>query len=139
MPISAHISLQQTFMWISFAMLEWEEYEAQLVWSVLALDCIIHTNMSQISVSCCRLVSPEDLHTTPTTQTSSGTILSHTSSIFHSHMKYAWMCARHLPSLGFCSPQGACLICNWEVCWINQQFISFLIEITISKKKKKHW
>lgn len=78
-------------------------------------------------------VSQPDLHTAPTTQTPSGTTTPHTSSIFHSHMKYAWMCARHLPSLGLCSPQEARLICNWEVCWINQQFIHFLIEITLSK------
>lgn len=79
-------------------------------------------------------VSQPDLHTTPTTQTPGGTTSPHTSSIFHSRMKYAWMCARHLPSLGLCSPQEARLICNWEVCWINQQFIHFLIEITLSKK-----
>lgn len=78
-------------------------------------------------------VSQPDLHTAPTTQTPSGTTMPHTSSIFHSPMKYAWICARHLPSLGLCSPQEACLICNWEVCWINQQFIRFLIEITLSK------
>lgn len=78
-------------------------------------------------------VSQPDLHTAPTTQTPSGTTTPHTSSIFHSRMKYAWMCARHLPSLGLCSPQEARLICNWEVCWINQQFIRFLIEITLSK------
>lgn len=78
-------------------------------------------------------VSQPDLHTAQTTQTPSGTTMPHTSSIFHSPMKYAWICARHLPSLGLCSPQEACLICNWEVCWINQQFIRFLIEITLSK------
>lgn len=78
-------------------------------------------------------VSQPDLHTAPTTQTPSGTTVPHTSSIFHSRMKYAWMCAQHLPSLGLCSPQEARLICNWEVCWINQQFICFLIEITLSK------
>lgn len=78
-------------------------------------------------------VSQPDLHTAPTTQTPRRTTTPHTSSIFHSRMKYAWMCARHLPSLGLCSPQEARLICNWEVCWINQQFIRFLIEITLSK------
>lgn len=76
-------------------------------------------------------VSQPDLHTAQTTQTPSGTSLLHTSSIFHSHMKYAWMCAWHLPSLGLCSPQEGRLMCNWEVCWINQQFMRFLIEITV--------
>lgn len=109
------------------------------IWGTTCLECLsfrLHHSYQYVpDISlCCRRVSPADLHTTPT-QTPSSTTLSHTSSIFHSHMKYAWMCARHLASLGFCSPQGARLICNWEVCWINQQFIPFLIEITISKKK----
>lgn len=84
-------------------------------------------------------VSQPDLHWAPTTQTPSGTTTPHTSSIFHSRMKYAWMCARHLPSLGLCGPQETCLICNWEVCWINQQFICFLIEITLSKTALTRW
>ena len=86
------------------------------------ISLLLHTGVSQ-----------PDLHTAPTTQTPRHITTPHTSSIFYSRMKYAWMCARHLPSLGLRSPQEARLICNWEVCWINQQFIRFLIEITLSK------
>ncbi len=95
--------------------------------------CGISQHVPDISLLLQTGVSQPDLHTAPTTQTPGGTTTPHTSSIFHSCMKYAWMCTRHLPSLGLCSPQEARLICNWEVCWINQQFIRFLIEITLSK------
>lgn len=98
--------------------------------------CSISLHVPDISLLLQTGVSQSDLHTAPTTQTPSGNTVTHTSSIFHSHMKYAWICAQHLPSLGLCSPQETRLICNWEVCWINQQFICFLIEITLSKK---HW
>lgn len=99
--------------------------------------CSIPKHVPDISLLLQTVVSQAHLHTAPTTQTLSGTTSPHNSSIFHSHMKYAWMCARHLPSLELCSPQEARLICNWEVCWINQQFIHFLIEITISKNTGK--
>lgn len=95
--------------------------------------CSISQHVPDISLLPQTGVSQPDLHTAPTTQTPSGTTTPHTNSIFHSCMKYAWMCARHLPSLGLCSPQEAPLSCNWEACWINQQFIQFLIEITLSK------
>lgn len=113
------------------------------MWHATCLECLsfrlhhfprsISQHVPDISLLLQTGVSQPDLHTAPTTQTPSGTTSPHASSIFHSHMKYAWMCARHLPSLGFCSPQEARLICNWEVCWINQQFIHFLIETTLSK------
>lgn len=89
--------------------------------------------MSQISVSSYRQWCHSKFTYSHNTQTLSGTTTLHTTSIFHSHIKYAWMCAWHLPSLGLCSPQEARLMCNWEVCWINQQFICFLIEITLGE------
>lgn len=121
-------------------------FTASRMWDVTWLErlsfrlhhypCSILQHVPDISLLLQTGVSQPDLHTAPATQTPSGTTTPHTSSIFHSRMKYAWMCARHLPSLGLCSPQEARLICNWEVCWINQQFIRFLIEITLSKKHR---
>lgn len=114
------------------------------MWDVTCVVCLsfrlhhfprcISQHVPDISLLLQTGVSQPDLQTAPTTQTPRRTTMPHTSSIFHSRMKYAWMCARHLPSLGLCSPQEARLICNWEVCWINQQFICVLIEITLSKK-----
>lgn len=116
------------------------------MWDITCLECLsfrlhhvpcsISQHVPDISLLLKTRVSWTDLHTAPTTQTPSGITSPRTSSIFHSRMKYVWMCARHLPSLGLCSPQEARLICNWEVCWINQQFIHFLIETTISKKQR---
>lgn len=83
------------------------------------------------------VVWPNHLHKALTTQTCSSITSTHNSSIFHRLMKYAWICALHLPSLELHTPQEACLICKWMLCWINQQLIYFLVEMTIRKKKKK--
>lgn len=40
-------------------------------------------------------------------------------------MKYAGVSIQHLLSLGSRSPAETLSICNWVLCWINQQFIFF--------------
>lgn len=51
--------------------------------------------------------------------------------IFHSTVKYAGVSIQHLLSLGSGSPAETLSICNWVLCWINQQFI-FFTKITSS-------
>lgn len=46
-------------------------------------------------------------------------------------MKYAGVSIQHLLSLGSRSPAETLSICNWVLCWINQQFI-FFTKITSS-------
>lgn len=45
--------------------------------------------------------------------------------IFHTAVKYAGVSIQHLLSLGSGSPAETLSICNWVLCWINQQFIFF--------------
>lgn len=51
--------------------------------------------------------------------------------IFHTTVKYAGVSIQHLLSLGSGSPAETLSICNWVLCWINQQFI-FFTKITSS-------
>lgn len=51
--------------------------------------------------------------------------------IFHTTVKYAGVSIQHLLSLGSRSPAETLSICNWVLCWINQQFI-FFTKITSS-------
>lgn len=51
--------------------------------------------------------------------------------IFHTTVKYAGVSIQHLLSLGPGSPAETLSICNWVLCWINQQFI-FFTKITSS-------
>ena len=51
--------------------------------------------------------------------------------IFHTTVKYAGVSIQHLLSLGSRSPAESLSICNWVLCWINQQFI-FFTKITSS-------